>query len=289
MARCITIVEDGRPGAADLLTATYGTGGGAHVIGITGSPGAGKSTLTDRLVTLARRSHDRVAVVAVDPSSPFTGGAVLGDRIRMQEHVSDPSVFVRSMSSRGRLGGLADATAKATTVLDGCGFDPVFVETVGVGQNEVEVMDLADTVVVVVTPGMGDEVQAAKAGLLEVGDVFVVNKADQPGADQVARDLRHMLDSSADTDWDPPIVACVGITGEGSDRLWAATEAHRIHLASDRRRQQRRTRQAASTLRRALGEHIRQRAEPGIEDLLPLVVDRALDPWTAVSRLVGEQ
>jgi LAO/AO transport system kinase len=196
-------------------------------------------------------------------------------------------VSVRSMSSRGHLGGLADATAKATTLLDGCGFDPVFVETVGVGQSEVEVMNLADTVVVVVTPGMGDGIQAAKAGLLEVGHVFVVNKADQPGADQVTRDLRQMLELGTAGDWEPPILPCVATTGEGVDEVASAIESHRVHLSSDDRLQQRRAEQTAVMLRRVLVDRMRQRVEPGLEEVLPKVLDRSMDPWTAVDGLLG--
>ncbi|MGF1664821.1 MAG: methylmalonyl Co-A mutase-associated GTPase MeaB [Acidimicrobiia bacterium] len=286
LARCISIVEDDRAGAPELLARTYRQAGRAHVVGITGSPGAGKSTLTDRLVSHARQTHELVAVVAVDPSSPFTGGAILGDRIRMQEHVSDRGVFVRSMSTRGRLGGLSDGTAKVVTVLDGVGFDPVFVETVGVGQSEVEVMDLADTVVVVLTPGMGDGIQAAKAGLLEIGHVFVVNKADRPGADDVVRDLRQMIELGSTGDWEPPIVTCVATAGEGLSDVTAAIASHRDHLGAEGRLEKRRAEQAAVPLRRALFERMRQRAEPGLEDVLPRVVDRTIDPWSAVDHLV---
>ncbi len=285
LGRCISIVEDDRTDAPELLTDTYRQAGRAHVVGVTGSPGAGKSTLTDRLVTEARRTHDQVAVVAVDPSSPFTGGAILGDRIRMQEHASDRGVFMRSMSTRGRLGGLSDGTAKVVTVLDGVGFDPIFVETVGVGQSEVEVMDLADTVVVVLTPGMGDGIQAAKAGLLEIGHVFVVNKADRPGADDVVRDLRQMIELGIPGDWGPPIVTCVATTGAGIEDVTAAIAGHRNHLASGERVYHRRVEQARTAVRRALLHRLSHRLEPAIEHVMPDVLARVIDPWSAARSL----
>lgn len=288
LARCISIVEDDREGSAELVTATYGRAGSAHVVGITGSPGAGKSTLTDRLVTDARIEHPQVAVVAVDPSSPLTGGAMLGDRIRMQEHVSDPGVFVRSMSSRGRLGGLADSTAKVVTVLDGCRFDPVFVETVGVGQSEVEVMDLADTVVVVVAPGMGDGIQAAKAGLLEIGHVFVINKADRPGAEEVARDLSQMIELGVAGDWTPPIVTCIATTGAGIENVTEAIDSHRLHLAEGDRLRLRRTAQAETTVKRAVLQRLSTRLHEDdlAMDTMSKVLARTTDPWAAARRMV---
>ena len=193
VGRLITLVEDGAPQLRDVMAALAPRSGGAHIVGLTGSPGVGKSTTTSALVAAFRAAGRRVGVLAVDPSSPFSGGALLGDRIRMQEHATDPEVFIRSMASRGHLGGLASTTPQAVRVLDAAGCDPVLVETVGVGQSEVEVAGEADTTIVLLAPGMGDGIQAAKAGILEIGDIFVVNKADRDGADATARELRHMI------------------------------------------------------------------------------------------------
>jgi LAO/AO transport system kinase len=290
LGRLISIVEDGRPGADDILSATYPMGGVAHVVGITGSPGAGKSTLVDRLIGRYRSGGAEVAVVAVDPSSPFTGGALLGDRVRMQDHASDRGVYVRSMSSRGHLGGLADASAKVVAVLDAVGFDPVIVETVGVGQSEVEVAELADTVLVVVTPGMGDGIQAAKAGLLEVGDLFVVNKADRPGADEVARELSQMLELGHRGDWAPEIVSCSAITGEGVADVIAAIGRHQEHLRAEGRLGRRRIEQARRLIDRAVLAHVAtQMRSLAIEaGVLDAVASRRLDPWSAAERMRGK-
>jgi LAO/AO transport system kinase len=251
------------------------------VVGITGSPGAGKSTLVDRLIGLYRASGNPVGVVAVDPASPFTGGAILGDRIRMQDHVGDPGVFVRSMSSRGHLGGLADATARVVALLDAGGFDPILVETVGVGQSEIEVVETADTSIVVVTPGWGDGVQAAKAGILEIGDLFVVNKSDLGGADQVVRDLTQMLELSPHDDWLPPVVTCSAGTGSGIETMGEQIDEHRRHLASGAGGVRRR-RQIETTIRRAvtarLAADIHSRPIPA--DVIDAVIARNTDPWS---------
>ena len=209
VGRLITLVEDGTAQLRDLMAALAPVSGEAHIVGLTGSPGVGKSTTTSALVAQFRAAGRRVGVLAVDPSSPFSGGALLGDRIRMQEHATDPEVFIRSMASRGHLGGLASATPQAVRVLDAAGCDPVLVETVGVGQSEVEVAGEADTTIVLLAPGMGDGIQAAKAGILEVGDIFVVNKADRDGADATARELRHMISlgpSGQAGAWRPPVL-----------------------------------------------------------------------------------
>ncbi|MDH4116309.1 MAG: methylmalonyl Co-A mutase-associated GTPase MeaB [Acidimicrobiia bacterium] len=287
LARALSIVEDGRDGASDILAAAHRLAGDAHLVGITGAPGAGKSTLTDRLVTHARADHDRVAVVAVDPSSPFTGGAILGDRIRMQDHTSDEGVFVRSMSSRGHLGGLADATAKLVCLLDATEHDPVFVETVGVGQSEVEVMDLVDTVVVVVTPGMGDGVQAAKAGLLETADVLTVNKGDMPGASQVVTELTNMLELGPPRAWTPPVIVTTASTGEGVAELARAIDDHRRHLVdSGRLSEERRTRTEIVVRRAVLSRLSRHLVETGIDPLvIDRVVSREVDPWSAADSM----
>jgi LAO/AO transport system kinase len=229
LGRLLSVVERGGPPARTVGRLTFAAGQPDHVVGITGAPGAGKSTLTDRLIGAALISPGRpVGVLAVDPSSPFSGGAILGDRIRMQGHALDPDVFVRSMATRGHLGGLALAAPEAIRALAACGRPMVLVETVGVGQVEVEIAGAADTTVVVVNPGWGDAVQAAKAGLLEVADVFAVNKADRPGAEETCRDLEAMLDMNMTMgEWRPPVLACVASTGAGVDELWAAVGDHR--------------------------------------------------------------
>jgi len=233
LGRLISLVEQNGEPARRVVAATSSRGGEAHIVGVTGAPGSGKSTLVDGVARVVREGGDRVAVIAVDPSSPSTGGAVLGDRLRMHSHADDPGVFVRSMATRGSLGGLAPATAAAARVLDAVGWPWVVIETVGVGQVEVDVSNLAHTTVVVVTPGWGDEVQTAKAGLMEVADVFVVNKADRPGADQARRDLDGMLDlSPAGSGWRPSVVTTVATTGEGLDDLWAVLLGHREFLAA---------------------------------------------------------
>jgi LAO/AO transport system kinase len=228
-----------------------------------------------------------VAVIAVDPSSPFSGGAVLGDRVRMQDHVSDPGVYIRSMSTRGALGGLSTATEAALVVIDAGGFDLVFVETVGVGQSEVDVMALVDTTVVVVAPGFGDGVQAAKAGVLEIGDVFVVNKADQSGADAVVRDLTQMLELGVRGSWVPPIVLASALEATGIDEVWGAIDRHQAHFAGPDGDEARRER-AAHAVRRALlarlGRHTASREVPAA--LVEAILRRDLDPWTAAERLV---
>jgi LAO/AO transport system kinase len=247
--------------------------------------------LTTRLVAALREAGDEVAVLAVDPSSPFTGGAILGDRVRMQEHALDGGVFIRSMATRGHLGGLALATPQAVRVLDAIGFGWVLIETVGVGQVEVEVAGAADTTVVVINPGWGDAVQAAKAGLLEVADVFVINKADRPGVDDARRDLEHMLDLSAEGTWRPSIVTSVASTGEGTDAVLDAVRAHRAWLESDGRLEARRARRAGEELRAILIERLAARVRDAcsgeaFDEAMAAVQARELDPWTATDALV---
>src|SRR5215475_1714898 len=229
VARLISLVEDADPALPEVAAALTPYTGGAQVIGLTGSPGVGKSTTTNELVRALRAAGQRVGVLAVDPSSPFTGGAILGDRVRMQDHATDPGVYIRSMSSRGHLGGLAAATPQAVRVLEGAGCDVVIVETVGVGQAEVEVASLADTTLVLLAPGMGDSIQAVKAGILEIADVFVVNKADREGADATVRDIQGMiaLGERGPGQWRPPVVRAVAAKGEGIDDILAAIDKHR--------------------------------------------------------------
>ncbi|MDX1691738.1 MAG: methylmalonyl Co-A mutase-associated GTPase MeaB [Acidimicrobiia bacterium] len=289
LARAITIVEDGRHGADAIVAALFPGPDAAHRIGLTGAPGAGKSTITDRLVTAFRADGDPVAVLAVDPSSPFSGGAVLGDRVRMQAHVDDPGVFVRSMASRGHLGGLSSAAPKALVVLEAAGFPRIVVETVGVGQDEVEIAGAADTTVVVVTAGWGDGVQAAKAGILEIGDVFVVNKADRPGADETVADLRSMLAMGPERPWTPPVLTTTATSGEGVADLARAVDAHAAHLRATGAWEERRRDRRRAELAGALVDEYRSLVA-GVVEASPItadVVDGRLDPWTAAVRIAG--
>lgn len=293
LARLISVVEEGRPGAARALGLAYPRSGRAYRIGLTGAPGSGKSTLTDGLITALRRDGHPVAVLAVDPTSPFSGGAVLGDRVRMQDHASDPGVFIRSMASRGHLGGLSAAAPKGLTLLDAAGFPFVLIETVGVGQDEVEVADAADTTVVVLTPGWGDGVQAAKAGILEIGDVFVVNKADRPGVDDAVADLRTMLAMGGVRSWAPPILTTVASRGAGLGALLDAVQAHRVHLESGGGLEEGRQARRRGELRSALAAVLARRAAeaaaaPEHRRVAALVEQGQLDPWTAAERLLGE-
>lgn len=289
VARLISLVEDAHPLLRQVMAALAPHTGHARIIGLTGSPGVGKSTSTSALVTALRRKDLRVGVLAVDPSSPFSGGALLGDRIRMQEHATDAGVFIRSMASRGHLGGLSWATPQALRVLDAAGCDVVLVETVGVGQSEVEVAGMADTTVVLLAPGMGDGIQAAKAGILEIGDVFVVNKADRDGADNTVRDLRHMItlgERRQAGDWRPPVVKTVASAAEGIDELVEALDAHHAwadstgHLAS--RRRQRAAGEieaiALNELRRQIGD---LRDGVLVQALATEVAEGRRDPYSA--------
>ena len=234
LARAITVIENSPIGAPTLLAALGEPARTAHVIGVTGAPGVGKSTMTSALIRAYRARDARVAVIAVDPSSPFSGGALLGDRIRMQEHSGDAGVYIRSMASRGHLGGLTAAIGPVLRVCEVAGFDAVILETVGVGQSEVEVAAAADTTLVLVAPGMGDGIQAAKAGILEIGDIFVVNKSDRDGAATTARELRHMiaLGERLPHDWEPPVVSAVASVGTGVDEVVAAADRHREWLVA---------------------------------------------------------
>ena len=289
LARLITLVEDGGDGSAGALADAYAAAVPAHRVGITGAPGSGKSTLTDRLIVRARADGESIGVLAVDPTSPFSGGAVLGDRVRMQDHILDEGVYVRSMASRGHLGGLSAAAPKALVAMEVAGFDRIFIETVGVGQDEVEVMSAADTVLVVVTAGWGDGVQAAKAGILEIGDLFVVNKADRPGVSDTSADLQAMLALGGELDWEPPIIETVASTGAGVPDVWDAIERHRTHLGSTGLEEARRARRRAA-LETALASRFRDRAIQALNagigsDLAAAVESGDLDPWSAADQL----
>ncbi len=294
VARLISLVEDESPRLREVMAALVPHTGNAQVIGITGSPGVGKSTSTNALVGELRKQDKRIGVLAVDPSSPFSGGALLGDRVRMQDHALDREVYIRSMASRGHLGGLAWATPQALRVLDAAGCDVIIIETVGVGQSEVEIAGLADTTLVLLAPGMGDGIQAAKAGILEIGDVYVINKADRDGADQVRRDLRSMLalGERPEGAWKPPIIKTVAHKGEGMDEVVAALDAHRDHLESSGEMERRRTRRArdeieaiAVTALRARWGDVHGRSE--LDDLAAAVVAGDRDPYTAADELLA--
>ena len=293
LARLLSLVERGGRSARAVGRLTHPSSGRSHTIGITGPPGAGKSTLTSALVRVARAEGHRVAVLAVDPSSPFTGGAILGDRVRMGDHALDDDVFIRSMASRGHLGGLSLAAPEAVRVLDAVGFAFVVVETVGVGQVEVEVAGETDTTIVVVNPGWGDAVQANKAGLLEVADVFCVNKADRPGAAEARRDLEQMLDMSADRDWRPPVLDTVATDATGIDELWSTILAHRDAMAASGRLDRERAERVKVELRRIIARQLLEEAEArtegdGFEAAAAAVAAGDLDPWEAADRILAE-
>ena len=289
LGRVVTAVEEDTEAGRKALTAAYRDGGDAWLVGVTGAPGAGKSTLVDLLVANARPAR-RVAVVAVDPSSPFTGGAILGDRVRMQRHTEDDGVYIRSMSNRGHLGGIAEATPRVVALLDGIGFDEVIVETVGVGQAEVDVAASADTVVIVVTAGWGDSVQTAKAGLIEIGDIFVVNKADRPGTEEAVRELVAALNLGPSRPWNPPVIETVATEGAGLDELSAAIESHRRYLVDSGERERRRSDRARIEVEAAIRSRLRRSAGSGHAvppDVLDRVLARQLDPWAAANDAVA--
>ena len=293
LARALSLVEQGGEPAREVGRLAHPHGGHAYTVGVTGAPGGGKSTLVNALVTVVRKAGDPVAVLAIDPSSPFTGGAILGDRVRMSEHALDGDVFIRSMASRGHLGGLALATPQAVRLLDASGVPWVLLETVGVGQVEVEVAGAADTTLVVVNPGWGDAVQASKAGLLEVADVFVVNKADREGAADTRRDLEVMLDlgDRPPDAWRPPVLEAVATTGGGVEEVWAAVQRHKTHLEATGGLAERRERRLVEELRSIVARRLEERAhqllgDEGLERLQGEVVGRALDPWAAADQVL---
>lgn len=292
LARLLSLVEAGGQPARDVARLVHPDTGSAYTVGITGAPGAGKSTLTSALIGVLRSRGDQVAVLAIDPSSPFSGGAILGDRVRMQEHATDAGVFIRSMATRGHLGGLSLATPEAVRVLDAVGHRTVLIETVGVGQVEVEIAGKADTTIVVVNPGWGDTVQANKAGLMEIADVFVINKADRKGVEETRRDIEEMLNLSQLGEWRPPIVPTIGSTGEGVAELWAAVGEHRAFAEGSGLIERRRASRLRDELREIVVRRLEQRAREisggrTYADLEAEVLAHRVDPWTAVDELLA--
>jgi LAO/AO transport system kinase len=293
IARAISLIEDEAPLAADVVRAIFPQTGRAFLVGVTGPPGAGKSTLVDRLTTEVRTHGQSVGVIAVDPTSPFTGGAILGDRLRMQTHSADPGVFIRSMATRGHLGGLAPATTDAALVLDAAGKAVVIIETVGVGQDEVDIVRTADVSVLILVPGTGDDVQALKAGIMEIADIFVINKADREGADRMvtAVESNLALQSFAAGEWRPPILKTSATTGQGVPELWAAIERFRAHteLARERRVRAR----SEFRLRELLTHQFLQHLEgevlaPGeLDAILSRIASRTLDPYSAAAEILS--
>ena len=293
LARLLSLIERGGDEAKEIARLAHPLSGHGYLIGITGAPGSGKSTLTSATIGHLRAQDVEVAVLAIDPSSPFTGGAILGDRVRMQDHATDPGVFIRSMATRGHLGGLSVATPEAARLLDAIGRPWTIVETVGVGQVEVEIAGKADTTVVVVNPGWGDSVQANKAVLMEIADIFVINKADRKGVDETRRDLEQMLELSdlAETAWHPPIVPAVATTGEGVAEYWSAVLAHRAAIESSGELARRRQFRVGEELREIVARRLEQRARDLTTserwDQLQLdVAEHRLDPWTAADEML---
>ena len=293
LARVLSLLERGDTVAREVGRLAYQRGGSGYTVGITGAPGAGKSTLTSAVIKHLRSMQMEIAVLAIDPSSPFTGGAILGDRVRMQDHATDPGVFIRSMATRGHLGGLSLSTPEAIRMLDAVGREWILVETVGVGQVEVEIAGKADTTVVVLNPGWGDSVQANKAGLMEIADIFVINKADRKGVEETRRDIEQMLELSdlPHEAWRPPIIATVGNTGEGVPALWDAICEHRCAIEASGELTKRREFRLREELREIVARRLEQRARDICtgerwDDLQNGVLNRTIDPWSAADEML---
>ena len=295
VSRAITAIENHQPEAEELLRVVFPRTGKAYLTGITGAPGTGKSTLVDRLAAFYRRQNEAVGVIAVDPTSPYTGGAILGDRIRMQGHASDAGMFIRSMATRGFLGGLARATAEVALLLDAAGKDQVLIETVGVGQDEVDIVQLADCVVVVMVPGMGDDIQNMKAGLMEIGDIFVLNKSDREGADRLEQELLAMLSLVMPRDgWHPPVVRTVASESKGIDVLAATIANFRAHFESSGERRRKHVEHWKQRLIELVESRLLQKVlggsggEARLTALAAEVADRRKDPFAAVNEILAQ-
>ena len=291
LARLMSLVERGGDEARVLGAHTYPQAGAAYTVGMTGAPGSGKSSLAAELASVVRSEQQRLAILAVDPSSPYTGGAILGDRVRMQDHVTDDGIYIRSMATRGHLGGLSLATPQAIRVLDALSWPWILVETVGVGQVEVEIAGAADTTIVVVNPGWGDSVQANKAGLMEVADIFVINKSDRKGADDTRRDIQQMLELSSLGDWEPPIVMTVATDQIGADELWRTVAEHRSYLEESGELQTRRSLRVQAELTEIVSQSLEQRVITTMEssetaELKEKLARGEIDPYAAAARLI---
>jgi LAO/AO transport system kinase len=294
LARAISTVENRSPGWAELLKAVFPKTGRARILGLTGAPGAGKSTLVDQLAKHYRKHNRTVGIIAVDPTSPYSGGAILGDRIRMQDHFADPGIYIRSMATRGSLGGLARATADAATVLDAAGRDLIMIETVGVGQDEVDIVRLADITIVMLVPGMGDDVQSIKAGIMEIADIFVINKSDREGADRVEKEIRALQSLASRHDrWTPPIVKTVASDGDGVGELAAAIAAYEAYLQKENLVLQHKVEnwqeRLIEMLRDTLLEKAREQLGNGnVARYAEEVAEHKRDPYTLVEEIVGK-
>ncbi|MGI6064887.1 MAG: methylmalonyl Co-A mutase-associated GTPase MeaB [Bacillota bacterium] len=294
-ARMISLVENDDAKKNELMSRIYPYTGNAYIIGITGSPGAGKSSLTDKLVAEIRKFGLSVAIIAIDPTSPFTGGAILGDRIRMQSHALDSEVFIRSMGTRGSLGGLSHATNEAVKVLDAFKKDIIVIETVGVGQSELDIMHAADTTLVVLTPGAGDAIQTIKAGIMEIADIFVVNKADLDGADKVKAETEAMLDMRTPSGWRPPVIPVISLTGSGIKELWGKISDHRDYLEKtgrlDELHKSRLREEVMDILEHEIKKHVWKTVEASgeMDDLLEKVANRELDPYSAAKNVLAKR
>jgi len=293
IARLISLVESESTFAHEIMKAIYPHTGKAHLIGVTGAPGAGKSTLVDKIISRYKELGKSVGIIAVDPSSPFSGGAILGDRLRMQQHALDPSIFIRSMGTRGSLGGLSKAAYEAALILDACGKDIVIIETAGVGQTEIDIVRIADTVILLLVPGMGDDVQIMKAGIMEIADIFVVNKADREGADKIVAEVNLMLDIAGERSWRPPVLKAIAESGQGVDDIIRAVEEHRLYLQKSeegkKRRSSRIRHEVEEILRRDIARIVeKQWKERSSNDLIEALASRRSDPYTEAGKLLED-